>query len=542
MRALQKQLDAAGRRSTTAETILQNITQERDSAVSQLSIAYVTIEQLKAENEDLKSRINQHSQDEGKPPQAHPAGKGELSHMVSRRKSKTETSVRPAPLRPEDTTYRSTGTIFDLSDATETQQRAAKHANLEHKTNASDQSEKPVNLHRKTSKASAKPRHTLAPITDDESSRNLTYLSFLDSSEVAKLRRTLEQERIERKQRQTTPEKQAEEPIVSSAPSGRLDGAVEASLPRKSSMKDVTSRSIPQSETHQDFPLGDNTESQRRHSETSILNARSRRRLKAEDLTSAFIVPDITIRQPMMETKEIPKLSEENKAILNDLVHHESRNCTVCKLNGCHSSTCEQRGASHQAFAILKPVPASERQSASVPYEEEPTMRPSQPPALALATVIKGLEDEIAHLKIELAKYQALYNGHDPAISKRKRKSVLQKIEVLIQSIDVKSDQIYSLYDVLEGQKQDGHELTQQEVEVTLQSVGVEASGIQLRGGAGGEHDPEQQGQDLSDRAPWDLDSEDGSGDDLPWEGLESTVETTTNGFRPAKWSKPIVA
>ena len=43
---------------STTETILKNITQERDSAVSQLGIAYFTIEQLKAENETLKDENN----------------------------------------------------------------------------------------------------------------------------------------------------------------------------------------------------------------------------------------------------------------------------------------------------------------------------------------------------------------------------------------------------------------------------------------------------------------------------------------------------
>ena len=43
---------------STTETILKTITQERDSAVSQLGIAYFTIEQLKAENESLKDENN----------------------------------------------------------------------------------------------------------------------------------------------------------------------------------------------------------------------------------------------------------------------------------------------------------------------------------------------------------------------------------------------------------------------------------------------------------------------------------------------------
>ena len=59
-------MDAATRKAATAETILKNITQERDSAVSQLGVAYFTIEQLKGdiealreENNDLKARIGQ---------------------------------------------------------------------------------------------------------------------------------------------------------------------------------------------------------------------------------------------------------------------------------------------------------------------------------------------------------------------------------------------------------------------------------------------------------------------------------------------------
>ncbi len=59
-------MDATARKAATAETILKNITQERDSAVSQLGVAYFTIEQLKGDNEvlreennDLKARIGQ---------------------------------------------------------------------------------------------------------------------------------------------------------------------------------------------------------------------------------------------------------------------------------------------------------------------------------------------------------------------------------------------------------------------------------------------------------------------------------------------------
>ena len=66
MHALEAQVDHSNRKATTAEAILRNITQERDSAVSQLGVAYFTIEQLKndkislrGENEDLKAQLGQ---------------------------------------------------------------------------------------------------------------------------------------------------------------------------------------------------------------------------------------------------------------------------------------------------------------------------------------------------------------------------------------------------------------------------------------------------------------------------------------------------
>jgi hypothetical protein len=153
-------------------------------------------------------------------------------------------------------------------------------------------------------------------------------------------------------------------------------------------------------------------------------------------------------------------------------------------------------------------------------YNEEPTLRPSQPPALALATVLKGLEDELSHLKMQLVPYQNTYNQHDASLSKRQRKSLYQKIEMLLKDIDTKADQIYALYDVLEGQKQDGHEMTEQEVEVTLQSIGVsvyDGRAFDITGAT----------DQSSKNNPVTTDDSEDEEDELPWEGFESTVEMT---------------
>ena len=148
-------------------------------------------------------------------------------------------------------------------------------------------------------------------------------------------------------------------------------------------------------------------------------------------------------------------------------------------------------------------------------------MRPAQSPELALATVLKALEDELAHLKMQLVAYQGSYNKLDASLSKRKRKSLGEKIEKLLKDIDMKADQIYALYDVLEGQKQNGREMTEQEMEVTLQSIGIDTAGRTA--------DVTATTDKSSRKEP---DSEDD--DELPWEGFESTLEMTgrTGGSR----------
>ena len=397
-------------------------------------------------------------------------------------------------------------------------------------------------------------------ILKDGTSLDLTYLSFVDVShctlsllisficllmtqqpkEISQLRKTLEQERVERKKceqskRQAT---KGDNVVTQTALFDLTTPHTQQAVPRKSSMKDltvqsnqkdVTARSFQKDVTERSFHLREPTEHSRRHSETSFLSIRSRRRgVDAEDMTSAFIVPDITIRNPVADVSQVPQLTKEAQQVLDGLANHNGQNCTVCKRVVNKSENHEH---AKETIKISRPVPVSERILPATENDEDHTIRPSQAPGLALATVMKGLEDEVAHLKIQLTRYQALYNGQDPALSKRSRKSVHNKIETLLQAIDTKSDQIYALYDVLEGQKQDGREISDEEVEVTLQSIGIDAGSLHLRGGEGEKQQAEKQNE-TSERHPWDLESEAES--ELPWEGIESTLESTRGGFSKA--------
>jgi len=348
------------------------------------------------------------------------------------------------------------------------------------------------------------------------------------NQEIAQLRRTLEQERIERQQRQNQNRgpPRADDTVTQPGPIESKSQSSQQAVPRKSSMKDLTTKSAQDNDaTHTSLHLSGQAEHNRRHSENSMLSLRGRRRaLDAENMTSAFIVPDITIRATGIASHQVPELTKEAQEVLDRLASHNSRNCTICKRAVGVDKHHDLDEVTEEKIKITRPICVSERMPKATADEGDPTIRPSQAPGLALATVLNGLEDELAHLKIQLAQYQALYNGHDPALSKRKRKSVQQQIETIMQTIDLKADQIYALYDVLEGQKQDGHEISEEEVEITLQSIGVKAPELKLRGGG------EEEVDNANERHPWDLESDAESGDDLPWEGIESTVETTKGG------------
>lgn len=286
---------------------------------------------------------------------------------------------------------------------------------------------------------------------------------------------------------------------------------LKAPLPRKSSLRepkptisrpasaagDVTTRSA--ATTDGDTSLVVPTaERPRRHSDHSVasLSQRKKRR-NIEDMTSAFILPDITLSRAELAGNNPSRLSESAQRVLDDIAQHDGNNCMICKNVLPHEGPCN-----HEAVKIPTPIPVSER----MPATEDPTMRPSQPPAVALAAVLKTLEDELSHLKMQLASYQSAYNKLDASLGKRQRKAVMQKIETVLKEIDLKSDQIYALYDVLETCK---GEITKRDLDITLESIGIDVTANSAKSRS-----------DL-------VDLEDEDEDDLPWEGIESTAELT---------------
>ncbi|KAK4958277.1 hypothetical protein LTR10_004703 [Elasticomyces elasticus] len=108
------------------------------------------------------------------------------------------------------------------------------------------------------------------------------------------------------------------------------------------------------------------------------------------------------------------------------------------------------------------------------------TIRPSQPPRVALMKVINGLEKEVTTLKSKLGEYQRRYQAMNPATSKRQRTIVRMKMEKALKDVENRSNQVYALHDVLAGQKladaaiDDDLSIGQMELEETLTEMGFE--------------------------------------------------------------------
>ncbi|PHH52763.1 Spindle pole body protein ppc89 [Ceratocystis fimbriata CBS 114723] len=189
-------------------------------------------------------------------------------------------------------------------------------------------------------------------------------------------------------------------------------------------------------------------------------------------------------RSVALDKETCPALSVDARKVFDDLCEHSCRNCNVCSRISAHTNVVSpsELAEGKKRVSVARPIPVSDRISfAAVQHFEEPTMRPSQPPGNALAIVIKALEDESEHLNMELAGLQARYNALDKSLGKRERREVASQLRAIIKKLEAKNDQIYALYDVLEGQKQAGQMMTEEQLETTIMNItGMNVAGVDL--------------------------------------------------------------
>ncbi|USW48237.1 Putative cep57 centrosome microtubule-binding domain-containing protein [Septoria linicola] len=472
IKAAEERLQRTERKASVSEITVARITKERDHLVQQLASAYVANQELEnenksfrdsvddalAENDDLKARVR------------------ELEEMISDLRSKLNLSVRsrePSRLRGESrrrsendsqnidiaegltinntiNAKRETWNTADprsrrgssqlnntakqeLSSKVQREMRKQREAALamaEDEQSAGAESRRSRSKsqtptqraeskvftghahaaahrggHRKFDTAANQPHRSSGYAQKFED--DLTQLTDLDPVDVANLRRKLEEEMRTRHGKNHT-RAQNEADLTSGS-------ATQHSTARKSSMRDVTAGT---NDGTAQFDVTKTVRVQSPHTadeishsghdivgDISTLSNTSRRRRRSttsEGLTSAFILPDITV-------------------------------------------------AVNQ---VTMPVPITERSTYN-PDSTDVTLRPSQTPALALATVIKHLEDEIAQLKRSCDVENKAYTSHDPAMAKRSRLACLARLDALRKQIEKRSDQVYALYDVLEAHKDD---------------------------------------------------------------------------------------
>ncbi|KAF1977502.1 hypothetical protein BU23DRAFT_526976 [Bimuria novae-zelandiae CBS 107.79] len=362
-----------------------------------------------------------------------------------------------------------------------------------------------------------------------------TELSFISGAAVAELRRQLEEERAAMRSRSvsaprepTLPEntvrseKAARDDTIRSERAAREDTVRSAvseksvrqpSLPRKSSMKDVTKTNTTQFEEDMTGNVSDvenatgeaNQTDQSAIDASMLSNTSRRRRSVPTEMTSAFIIPDLTLGARRQSTTK------------NDFSHkvnikqHDNENCTVCRRDANPAS---------DSLRVPKLVPVSSR----MPDDADATMRPARSPKEALALVVKELSDERIHLHAELAVARAMLESHDPSLGRKKRAALESDIADLLARIKVKDDQIYNLYDVLEGQ-QEG-DITEQFVEGVTEEIRQQDEAV--------EKEKEKRRKKRVTIQSFHEDEESSvSGEvELPWEGFEDTGEVTGQAGR----------
>ena len=289
---------------------------------------------------------------------------------------------------------------------------------------------------------------------------DVTLLSFMDSLDIAKLRKMLEEERAAAR-RESAADAEAED-----SEKGNVDMPSGSSLRRplsknpKERGEDMPTNYTtstwhrkgvsvgPIRNKMDDFVRTDNTQQETSH---SILSNTSRRRRSAPvEMTSAFTVPDILEHTKAAEaTRTAASLANQQSQTQPD-IPHEPKDCTIC----------------HPDAPIPSAIPVNEHPLPSNVTDNnhddslaadaaaiDTTLRPAQPPLEALTYVLKIISDEVTHLKLELRTAESTYSGLDPAIGRRKRKALHTRICKLLSAIEARSEILYKLHDVLEGVK-----------------------------------------------------------------------------------------
>lgn len=192
----------------------------------------------------------------------------------------------------------------------------------------------------------------------------------------------------------------------------------------------------------------------RSRSQTSMYSRISRasqgdhHRDNSDNMTSAYIIPDIEVAASATSKQSRPRHPSNIPVCGHGFPYHGPEQCDECARTA--SSIIDGLDSNKETTQL---IPVSERMPAAVDGQDEPTLRPSMPPMDALTRVLKALTEEERDMRKTLSGLQYDLNSLDSSLERSKRKALAARVDELQAATQKKADQIYFLYDVLEGLK-----------------------------------------------------------------------------------------
>jgi predicted nuclease with TOPRIM domain len=380
IKTLQDRLDRGERKLSVNDIAVKHLTKERDGLVTQLGVAYYNSEEFKNENIQLRD-VNQDLEADVEALQAEngrlrvrlaqiKAQFNDETQQWNSRESDLKARIHRREAAARDTQHDLTMQSAPGQDQTSKSSKSRRSSgrlgqdtkhnildSIENEIRISRSTAAPANL-RSRSRSKSNTRHNITKpqrvvdVSDvdsttnlnftrtdrdehadnDEDSKDITYLSFLDPRELARLRKTLEEERRASKTTRAVSAPQAQDNATSTNMTA---------VPRKSSMRDVanndTGRFTIRSQMDENTGLLKNVRIQSPHTsdaisysepresiEASFMSTSSRRRNRTksiEEMTSAFILPDITLHTG-------PGAQATMANTIGD-ISHDNLNCTL---------------------------------------------------------------------------------------------------------------------------------------------------------------------------------------------------------------------
>lgn len=194
-----------------------------------------------------------------------------------------------------------------------------------------------------------------------------------------------------------------------------------------------------------------------------------------QSITEPSVQMEHTSTGKQKEKAASPVLSTTSKRVLKTL-DSECHNCTVCTRIRSHkhesNEKCGKRKVRIEPPEPVTDQPANKTSASTYTYEDQPTLRPSQDPAIALAKVKKVLKDEEKHILKELTQKVKELAECDAEVGQRKWKKIDAELKTIRKRLDLKRVQIYNLRDVQVAQeKATGQWLSPEAIDMTIQSV-----------------------------------------------------------------------